>query len=93
MNNIQILFIEDNLKNTQNTLPSGVNDIMGRLEQAIANGNHKEAASLAKEVSKMQISTKLAQKELSKIPKPVQNKKEKIKYVKVNYKLYFFMVF
>ena len=52
---------------------------MTRLEQAIASGNHKEAALLAKEVSKLQISTKLAQKELSKNPKIGPPKQEKIK--------------
>ena len=54
---------------------------MSRLEQAIASGNHKEAALLAKEVSKLQISTKLAQKESSKSQKPNSAKQEKIKYV------------
>ena len=38
---------------------------MERLERAINAGNHKEAALLAKEVSKLQISTKLSLKELS----------------------------
>ena len=61
--------------NSQN----GVGDIMTRLENAIASGNHKEAALLAKEVSKLQISTKLAQKELSKNPKTGPSKQEKIK--------------
>lgn len=60
---------------------NGVGDIMTRLENAIASGNHKEAALLAKEVSKLQISTKLAQKELSKNPKANSSKQEKIKYV------------
>ena len=54
---------------------------MSRLEQAIASGNHKEAAVLAKEVSKLQISTKLAQKELPKSQKSKSTKQEKIKYV------------
>jgi len=54
---------------------------MTRLEQAIASGNHKEAALLAKEVSKLQISTKLSQKESSKDdPKQtIKAKPEKIK--------------
>ena len=51
---------------------------MERLEQAIAVGNHKEAAALAKEVSKLQISTKLAQKESSKNRKSGPIKQEKI---------------
>ena len=53
-------------------------DIMRKLEQAIANGNHKEASLLAKEVTKLQISTKLSLKELTE--KKTNNKKvEKIK--------------
>merc|ERR1711935_642158 len=52
-------------------------DIMRKLEQAIANGNHKEASLLAKEVTKLQISTKLSLKELTE--KKTNNKKvEKI---------------
>ena len=62
-------------------MQNGVGDIMTRLEQAIASGNHKEAALLAKEVSKLQISTKLSQKESSKSQKPNSAKQEKIKYV------------
>ena len=84
--NIQILFPDDNLRPVQKTIPSGVSDIMGRLEEAITTGNHKEAASLAKEVSKLQISTKLAQQESSKSQKPAPTKQEKIKYVKLNYR-------
>ena len=68
------------MKPPEKDSPSGVNDIMGRLEQAIAVGNHKEAAALAKEVSKLQISTKLAQKESSKNRKSAPIKQEKIKY-------------
>lgn len=53
-------------------------DIMGRLEAAIASGNHKEAAMLAKEVSKLQISNKLSLKEIAE--KKSNNKKvEKIR--------------
>lgn len=52
-------------------------DIMQKLENAITNGNHKEAASLAKEVSKLQISTKLSLKELTE--KKSNKKVEKIK--------------
>merc|ERR1712223_1584870 len=52
-------------------------DIMRKLEQAIAEGNHKEASLLAKEVTKLQISTKLSLKELTE--KKTNNKKvEKI---------------
>ena len=50
---------------------------MQRLENAIACGNHKEAAVLAKEVTKLQISTKLSLKELKE--KTVGKKVEKIK--------------
>lgn len=50
---------------------------MQRLEEAIAKGNHKEAAILAKEVTKLQISTKLSLKEL--IEKKNDKKVEKIK--------------
>lgn len=52
-------------------------DIMQRLEEAIAKGNHKEASVLAKEVTKLQISTKLSLKEL--IEKKNDKKVEKIK--------------
>ena len=52
---------------------------MERLEQAINSGNHKEAALLAKEVSKLQISTKLSLKELSE--KRNNKKVEKIRFV------------
>ena len=52
-------------------------DIMQRLENAITNGNHKEAALLAKEVTKLQISTKLSLKELTE--KKSNKKVEKIK--------------
>ena len=74
------MFTADNLKPPEKDSPTGVNDIMGRLEQAIAIGNHKEAAALAKEVSKLQISTKLAQKESSKSRKSAPIKQEKIRY-------------
>ena len=71
---------ESNLRPAENgNNQNGVGDIMTRLENAIASGNHKEAALLAKEVSKLQISTKLAQKELSKNPKTNSLKQEKIK--------------
>ena len=74
------MLVENNLRPADNTnTQNGVGDIMSRLENAIASGNHKEAALLAKEVSKLQISTKLAQKELSKNPKSVSSKQEKIK--------------
>ena len=76
------MFKENNLRPTENSnTQNGVGDIMSRLENAIASGNHKEAALLAKEVSKLQISTKLAQKELPKNSKSVSSKQEKIKYV------------
>ena len=52
-------------------------DIMQRLEEATAKGNHKEASVLAKEVTKLQISTKLSLKEL--IEKKNDKKVEKIK--------------
>ena len=58
-------------------------DIMERLEQAINSGNHKEAALLAKEVSKLQISTKLSLKELSE--KRNNKKVEKIRFVGLAY--------
>ena len=51
---------------------------MRQLEQAIANVNHKEASLLAKEVTKLQISTKLSLKELTE-KKNVNKKVEKIK--------------
>ena len=52
-----------------------VGDIMTRLEAAIATGNHKQAAILAKEVSKMKISKKLSQQESTKQPSnPKPNK-------------------
>ena len=54
---------------------------MTRLEQAIASGNHKEAALLAKEVSKLQVSTKLSQKESSK-DDPKQTIKAKLEKIK-----------
>ena len=74
------ILLECNLRpNESNNNQNGVGDIMTRLENAIASGNHKEAALLAKEVSKLQISTKLAQKELSKNPKIGPPKQEKIK--------------
>ena len=38
-------------------------NIMERLEDAIARGNHKEAARLAKEVSKLHITAKLTNQE------------------------------
>ena len=44
---------------------------MQRLEEAIAKGNHKEASVLAKEVTKLQISTKLSLKELKTKRTPV----------------------
>ena len=50
---------------------------MQRLEDAISTGNHKEAAVLAKEVTKLQISTKLSLKELTE--KKSNKKVEKIK--------------
>ena len=56
---------------------------MERLEQAINSGNHKEAALLAKEVSKLQISTKLSLKELSE--KRNNKKVEKIRFVGLEY--------
>ena len=56
---------------------------MERLEQAINSGNHKEAALLAKEVSKLQISTKLSLKELSE--KRNNKKVEKIRFVGLAY--------
>ena len=77
----QLIFVDDNLRPAEKTSPNGVGDIMGRLEQAIASGNHKEAALLAKEVSKLQISTKLVKKESSQSQKPHLLKQEKIKYV------------
>ena len=52
-------------------------DIMQKLEDAIASGNHKEAALLAKEVTKLQISTKLSLKEMTE--KKSNIKVEKIK--------------
>ena len=53
-------------------------NIMQKLEDAIASGNHKDAALLAKEVTKLQISTKLSLKELTE--KKANNiKVEKIK--------------
>ena len=75
------MFLDDSLKPDNNSTTHGVSDIMTRLEQAIASGNHKEAALLAKEVSKLQISTKLSQKESSKDdPKQtIKAKPEKIK--------------
>ena len=75
------VFLDDSLKPDHNSTTNGVTDIMTRLEQAIASGNHKEAALLAKEVSKLQISTKLSQKESSKDdPKQtIKAKPEKIK--------------
>ena len=56
---------------------------MERLERAINAGNHKEAALLAKEVSKLQISTKLSLKELSE--KRSNKTVEKIRLVKIYY--------
>ncbi len=79
-NNLFFNLLDDNLRPNEKTIPNGVGDIMSRLEQAIASGNHKEAAVLAKEVSKLQISTKLAQKELPKSQKSKSTKQEKIKY-------------
>ena len=61
---------------------------MERLEQAINSGNHKEAALLAKEVSKLQISTKLSLKELSE--KRNNKKVEKIRFVGLAYLLTIF---
>ena len=52
------------------------------LEHAINAGNHKEAALLAKEVSKLQISTKLSLKELSE--KRNNKKVEKIRSVYIS---------
>ena len=75
------VFLDDSLKPDNKSTTNGVSDIMTRLEQAIASGNHKEAALLAKEVSKLQISTKLSQKESSK-DDPKQTIKEKPEKIK-----------
>ena len=59
---------------------------MQRLEEAISIGNHREAARLAKEVSKMHITAKLTNQEFSQNQKKItdqvtaQLKSEKIRY-------------
>lgn len=50
--------------------------IMKRLEEAIAIGNHREAARLAKEVSKMHITAKLTNQEMSQNQKKIQTQKK-----------------
>ena len=56
---------------------ASVGDVMAMLEAAITAGNHREAAVLAKEVSKMKISQKLSQQEIKGQQQPETIKKQK----------------
>ena len=56
---------------------ASVGDVMAMLEAAITAGNHREAAVLAKEVSKMKISQKLSQQEVKGQQQPETIKKQK----------------
>jgi hypothetical protein len=85
--------LPENLQPPSRKLSSSIavaEDIMQRLEEAISVGNHREAARLAKEVSKMHITAKLTNQELSQNQKEIsaqvtaQIKSEKIRYNKFN---------